>query len=1228
VVNPQDSSDGGAQLLLGKKLLEKGLITPDQLREALVERARHVAQGDRNATPLGGILVAKGFLSDVQLLEALNEQGGGNGSISIPAPSASTLLPAGLTAPNAGPGVSAVSLPPIEAPQPTQTRLGKYVIQGELGRGGMGVVYEALDSQLNRKVALKLMLANPNMDPRDRQLELDRFIQEAQLSAKLKHPNIVTVYEAGVLDGRQFLAMELIEGTSFSDWRHGASLRDQVAVIRDVALAVHHAHEQGILHRDLKPRNILVGPGPRPCVTDFGLAKSLGKNVNLSLTGSGAVVGTPAYMSPEQAQGLERVDWRTDIYSLGVILYEVMTGRTPFTGESPIEILMKVVKDPVVPPLQAADSAAAIGLDKTIENICLKALARKDKDRYVTAQAFADDLAKWLAGEQVKVSAPKVRRGIPNLKVYALLTLFLAGLAGVLVWLANRPGKLNIHDELTRGRDLMVAGKFEDALLAYQAALIKDPDSEEARQGEAEARKGADEIRRKRDADQRRTLDETVRKLEQTLHEVTVKTTESEAARSEAEKAKFEQQRREALERLRLLQEEADRAKRLLGISTPSAAVSSSSAPDSAWRNAHNLLPLVDPYRHSVWGAWALQNGRLVSDRTPNARIEIPVLPPEEYDLRVGFTRTGGTGSVALILVGLGRTFGWEVGQEDAADAGFFRFAEGKEGARVAHGGLQNDRHTSVEIQVRRDGVRAFLEGKDLSRVKTDYSDVALPPEWKLRNFGVLGLGSSGSPTLFHRVELLEITGKHRRPLPVPPLPLKATSVPPGSVKNGLIGEYYFGTRKGLTAVRRIDPKLTFDWKEQPAWKDGPRDGISAKWTGFLHVPKGGRYAFMLRTDDDARVVLDDVQLFGLQASAGSKVAPVLVQLDEGFHRLLVEWSDTAYLAGLSLLWSEGGEASPVPVPDKAFFHNPLDFRPASTTRVAEFAGEVAAHSNSVSSVAFRPDSAVFATASDDRRVKFWDVPTRKDMGKPMVHPSGVISVAWSPDGKTVATGAWDNRVRLWDTAAGTELRILEGHAAFVQSVCFSPDGKLLASAGYDSTVRLWDLETSQPSKVLKGHTSGVEAVAFSPDGKLLASAGLDHVVRLWDPAEGTVVRSLTGHVDGVSGLAWSPDGKRLATAGWDDTLRFWDAASGRLERKVQAHGAETLSVAWSPDGKLVATGGADALVKLWHSESGAELRVYPGHAGRVISLSFSPDGALLASAGFDGTVRLWNVAR
>src|SRR5579859_1404769 len=483
-------------------LLERGLITPDQLREALVERARSVSDGDRQTSHLGGILVRKGYLTDSQLLGLMAEQ---NGDVQPPYEK-TAVAPV-----HSGPTLPAMSVPD---PMSDGGSLGKYRLVRELGRGGMGVVYEAIDSQLNRKVALKLMLSNPNADPKERALEEERFVQEAQLSAKLKHPNIVTVYEAGLLDGRQFLSMEMIDGSAFNEWRKTVTIRQQIQTLADVASAVHHAHEQGILHRDLKPRNILVSGSGHAYVTDFGLAKSLGKNVHQSLTGSGAVVGTPAYMSPEQAQGLDRVDWRTDIYSLGVILYECMTGRTPFSGESPIEILMKVVKDPVVPPLQVVDAGSALGLDKVIENICLKALAKKDRDSYVTAQAFADDLVKWLAGEKVNVVAPKAVRKT-NKKVYVVAVLLLMGMAGGLVWLGLGTGGRSVKPYLEMGQRFMAEENYSEALIQYRVALANDPSNQEAMLGVKAAQDGVARMERDREEKAKAGVTEKYRESEE-----------------------------------------------------------------------------------------------------------------------------------------------------------------------------------------------------------------------------------------------------------------------------------------------------------------------------------------------------------------------------------------------------------------------------------------------------------------------------------------------------------------------------------------------------------------------------------------------------------------------------------------------------------------------------------------------------------------------------------------
>ena len=299
--------------------------------------------------------------------------------------------------------------PPADEKLPPLGVFGKYRLDRIVGRGGMAVVYDARDLTLDRRVALKVLFNRKTERPRQALQEWQRFVQEARVGANLpKHPAICTLYEAGVIEDRRYLAMEFVEGRPFGDWRHaGAPLREQVRVLRDVALAVHSAHEQGVLHRDLKPANILVDSAGRPFITDFGLAKNLEASGAISLTPSGFVVGSPAYMSPEQARGRDDLDRRTDVYALGAILYEVLTGRPPVEGKGPVEMLSKVVDGAIDPPSERARKLGLPPPDPGLEAICRKAMAPDPEKRYTTAEAMAADLGRWL-GES---PSPSRRRG-------------------------------------------------------------------------------------------------------------------------------------------------------------------------------------------------------------------------------------------------------------------------------------------------------------------------------------------------------------------------------------------------------------------------------------------------------------------------------------------------------------------------------------------------------------------------------------------------------------------------------------------------------------------------------------------------------------------------------------------------------------------------------------------------------------------------------------------------
>jgi len=276
--------------------------------------------------------------------------------------------------------------------------IGEYEILEEIARGGMGVVFRARQQKLRRIVALKMILAGRLAD----RLDVERFQREARAAGRLKHPAIVPVHEIGEHEGRHYFTMDFVEGQSLGKVIHDETLspRNAAQIVKTVAEAVQYAHREGIVHRDLKPANVLLDRDNHPHVTDFGLARmlaSVDEESQAELTASGQILGTPSYMSPEQASGKQDlVGPASDIYSLGAILYACLTGRAPFVADSPVDTLLQVMKKEPVSPRALNPS-----VPKDLETICLKCLTKEPHKRYGTALELADDLQRFMEGRPV-----------------------------------------------------------------------------------------------------------------------------------------------------------------------------------------------------------------------------------------------------------------------------------------------------------------------------------------------------------------------------------------------------------------------------------------------------------------------------------------------------------------------------------------------------------------------------------------------------------------------------------------------------------------------------------------------------------------------------------------------------------------------------------------------------------------------------------------------------------
>jgi len=465
-------------LVVARVCLEKGYATPEQVQECL----KVASSSTETARPVEAVLRRYGYISEeaYRELAALDRRSrdpkgaetlkrcAACGTVYENEICPKCIAGFALAADSAGPGDDPAARPerpaaPLDpeiekAAADPKNRFGKYVLLRELGAGGMGVVFKAWQSDLRRIVALKFIRGV------EAQHDLERFFREAQLSATLSHPGIAPIYESGVHDGKHFFAMQYVEGLTLDRFLAATprpAIRKVVEILAHVAEAVDYAHEHGIIHRDLKPANVMIDGRGRAYVMDFGLAKSV--RTGSSLTGSGFAVGTPSYMSPEQAQGeAHTIGPRSDVYALGAVLYEICAGRPPFAADNVVQILVDVVHRDPDPPRKFNPK-----LHPELETVALKALEKDPARRYASAADFAADLRRWLDGEPVLARpAGTVSRFVRKIRKHKLAA---AGAAALLVGLSFLLGTWAFRASEQRTRS-DAKPYYEEAAALYDAA--------------------------------------------------------------------------------------------------------------------------------------------------------------------------------------------------------------------------------------------------------------------------------------------------------------------------------------------------------------------------------------------------------------------------------------------------------------------------------------------------------------------------------------------------------------------------------------------------------------------------------------------------------------------------------------------------------------------------------------------------------------------------------------